>query len=95
LEGALRRLPGAIVILVTRARIRIVKRTLDRKPPQVVPMAPFCGLDCPSVEELAEYIDDRLPGNRHMAIDEHLCTCRSCFEVYVGVLRFQLEQELP
>ena len=89
----MKRLPGFIVILLTRARIRIVKRRLDKKPLQAVPLPPRCGLDCPSAEELAQYIDGVLPGNRHMEIDEHLCSCAACFEVYTGVLRFQLEEE--
>jgi anti-sigma factor RsiW len=42
---------------------------------------------------MAQYIDGLLPGNRHMEIDEHLCSCAACFEVYLGVLRFQLDQE--
>jgi hypothetical protein len=87
------RLPGLIVILLTRARIRIVKRRIDRQPLQAVPLAPRCGLDCPGAEEMAEYIERRLPGFRQAEIDEHLSTCPSCFEVYEGVLRFQLEQE--
>jgi len=81
------------VILVTRARIRIVKRGLDKQPLHALPLAPRCGLDCPSAEEMAQYIDNLLPGGRHAAIDEHLCSCQACFEVYLGVLRFQLEQE--
>jgi hypothetical protein len=81
------------VILLTRARIRIVKRRLDKQSLQVVPLAPRCGLDCPSAEEMAQYIAGLLPGNRHMEIDEHLCSCAACFEVYLGVLRFQLDQE--
>ena len=70
-----------------------MKRRLNKEPLQAVPLAPRCGLDCPSAEEMAQYIDKLLPGGRHAAIAEHLCSCTACFEVYEGVLRFQLEQE--
>jgi hypothetical protein len=89
----MRRLPGLIVILVTRARVRIVKRLLGGRPLQAVPVALRCGIECPSAEDLAAYIDNRLAGNRRMEIDEHLAKCRRCFEVFEEVLRFNLEQE--
>jgi hypothetical protein len=92
-DQILRRLPGSVVVLYTRARIRIVKRTLDRKPIATVPRAPFCGLDCPGAEEMALYIEGKLPGGRHMSIDEHLCYCPACFRLYVDVRRFLLEHE--
>ena len=87
------RKPGLTVVLLTRARVRIVKQWLEKTPPHLIPPPPNCGLRCPSANEMAEYIDRRLPGHRQAEIDEHLCVCRSCFEVYEGVLRFQLEQE--
>jgi len=89
----MRRLPGLVVILVTWARIRIVRRLLERQPLQAVPVALRCGIECPSAEDLAAYIDNRLARNRRIEIDEHLTQCRRCFEVFEGVLRFKLEQE--
>ena len=89
----MRRLPGLVVIVVTRARVRIVRRLLERQPLQAFPVALHCGIECPSSEDLAAYIDNRLAGNRRMEIDEHLAKCRRCFEVFEGVLRFKLEQE--
>ena len=88
------RMPGIIVVLFTRARVRIVRRRIEKKPPQAIPAPPLCGLECPSAEEMAEYIDGRLSGYRRIVIDEHLCDCVACFEVYLGVLRFQLEGEI-
>jgi hypothetical protein len=70
-----------------------VKRTLDRKPIATVPRAPLCGLNCPGDEDMALYIERKLTGGRHMAIDEHLCYCPACFRLYIDVLRFLLEQE--
>jgi hypothetical protein len=87
------RKPGLTVVLLTRARVRIVKQWLEKTPPHVILPPPDCGLQCPSVNEMAEYIDRRLAGPRQAEIDEHLCSCASCFAVYEGVLRFQLEQE--
>ncbi|HEX4960341.1 MAG TPA: hypothetical protein VF173_05855 [Thermoanaerobaculia bacterium] len=66
----MRRLPGLVVTLVTRARIRIVKRLLERQPLQTIPVALCCGIECPSAEDLAVYIDNRLAGNQRMEIDE-------------------------
>jgi hypothetical protein len=89
----LKRLPGSIVILFTRARIRIVKRSLDRKPVATVPRAPSCGLYCPGTVEMALYVEGKLTAGRNMAIDEHLCYCPPCFRLYVDVLHFLLEDE--
>lgn len=66
------RMPGIIVVLFTRARVRIVRRRIEKKPPQAIPAPPLCGLECPSAEEMAEYIDGRLSGYRRIVIDEHL-----------------------
>jgi hypothetical protein len=77
----LKRLPGAVVILLTRARIRIVKRTIERRPPSSVP-AVLCGLRCPGDEELAAYIDGRLAAGSHEKIREHLSYCPRCYAVY-------------
>ncbi len=84
-------MPG-IIVLLTRATVRVVRPTVEKKSPQAIPPPPYCGLECPSAEEMAEYIDGRLSGYRRIVIDEHLCDCAACFEVYLSVLRFQLEQ---
>jgi hypothetical protein len=48
---------------------------------------------CPSPEELACYIDGSLSPEEAARVTEHLASCESCFEVYSGVLQFQLESE--
>jgi len=46
---------------------------------------------CPTAEELACYIDGALSPEEHARVAEHLASCESCFEIYSGVLEFQLE----
>lgn len=48
---------------------------------------------CPSTEDLACYIDGVLSPEEAARVAEHLASCESCFEVYSGVLQFQLEEE--
>ena len=48
---------------------------------------------CPTAEELACYIDGALSPQERARVAEHLASCESCFEVYSGVLQFQLESE--
>jgi len=48
---------------------------------------------CPTAEELACYIDGELSPAERSRVAEHLASCESCFEVYSGVLQFQLESE--
>lgn len=48
---------------------------------------------CPSAEELACYIDGELSPAERSRVAEHLASCESCFEIYSGVLEFQLESE--
>jgi hypothetical protein len=79
--GHLKRLPGAVVILLTRARIRIVKRRVERRPPSSIP-AVLCGLRCPGDEELAAYIDGRLATGPRERVREHLSYCPKCYAVY-------------
>lgn len=52
--------------------------------------APPAG-NCSTAEELACYIDGTLSAEEAARVTEHLASCESCFEVYSGVLRFQLE----
>jgi hypothetical protein len=87
----LKRLPGAVIVLLTRARIRIVKRKIDRKPPASVP-AVLCGLRCPGNEDLAAYIDGRLGAGSHERVREHLSYCPRCYAVYFETV-WHLEHE--
>jgi len=79
-------------VTFTRARTRIVKPRPEKKS-RADAVPPSYGLDCPTAEDLAAYIDKRIPGHREVAIDEHLCKCAACMEVYVAVLRFLLAQK--
>ena len=81
------------MVLLTRARIRIVKRTFDKKSREAVPQAVNCGLNCPGPEEMAVYIECKLSVHRQAAISEHLNWCPACFALYVDAFRFLLEHE--
>lgn len=48
---------------------------------------------CPTAEDLACFIDGTLSPEEAARVTEHLASCESCFEVYSGVLQFQLESE--
>lgn len=81
------------MILLTRAKIKIVKRKIEGKPLAVSPPAVCCGLECPCAEDLAAYIDGVLPHSRYRVVGEHLAFCPHCFAVYIDVLQFQFEEE--
>ena len=49
---------------------------------------------CPTSEDLACYVDGTLSAEEAARVTAHLASCESCFEVYSGVLQFQLESEL-
>jgi hypothetical protein len=70
-----------VVILWTRARIRIVKRKLERKPPEASAPAVLCGLKCPGDVELAAYLDDRLDLVAQQKLHEHLLYCPRCYSL--------------
>lgn len=47
---------------------------------------------CPSLEEIAAYIDGSLAKEEHARVDAHLADCPDCYEIYLGAVEFQLEE---
>ena len=47
--------------------------------------------DCPSVEDLAAYIDGTLDAKERARITEHLASCGECYSVYMESLQFELD----
>jgi hypothetical protein len=48
---------------------------------------------CPSVEDLAAYIDDGLTLPERSEIIFHLTTCEPCFSLYIEAMQHLLESE--
>jgi hypothetical protein len=48
---------------------------------------------CPSLEEIAAFLDGRLTGEDRARMVAHLADCPSCYEVFAEAARFQLEEE--
>lgn len=48
---------------------------------------------CPSLEDLAAFLDGRLSGHERARIVAHLAGCPSCYEVFAEAARFQIEEE--
>jgi Putative zinc-finger len=48
---------------------------------------------CPSDEDLAAYIDGTLSPAEMKQVEGHIASCENCYNVYLGVLQFQLEHE--
>ncbi len=48
---------------------------------------------CPSLEDLAAFLDGRLSGSERARIVAHLADCPSCYEVFAEAARFQIEEE--
>jgi hypothetical protein len=61
--------------------------------PELAPIQTQPPHSCPTAEDLACYIDGALSPQEAARVTEHLASCESCFEVYSGVLEFQLESE--
>lgn len=51
------------------------------------------GTACPSPEEIAAYIEGRLSQEERARVDAHLADCPDCYEIYLGAVEFQLEDE--
>jgi anti-sigma factor RsiW len=52
-----------------------------------VKMAPTA--TCPSLEELAAFLDGRLTGEERAGVVEHLADCESCYTVFAEAAHFQ------
>jgi hypothetical protein len=48
---------------------------------------------CPSVEDLAAYIDDGLTLLERSEVIFHLTTCERCFSLYIEAMQYLLETE--
>jgi Putative zinc-finger len=49
---------------------------------------------CPDLEDIAAFIDGRLPRNGRSRITEHLAHCESCYEVFSGAARLNRDLEV-
>jgi hypothetical protein len=86
----MRRLPGITVVLISRARIRLVRRYASSRRE-----APACvGRGCPAEEDLAAYIDGAQSIGSRYLIAQHLSWCPRCYAVYSDTLDF-LAESLP
>jgi hypothetical protein len=48
---------------------------------------------CPSLEDLAAFLEGKLSGDERARIVAHLADCPSCYEVFAEAARFQLAEE--
>jgi hypothetical protein len=48
---------------------------------------------CPSLEDLAAFLDGRLSGDERARVVAHLADCPRCYEVFTETARFQLYEE--
>src|SRR5215207_2709391 len=48
---------------------------------------------CPSLEDLAAFLDGKLSGDEHARVVAHLADCPRCYEVFAESARFQLYEE--
>lgn len=48
---------------------------------------------CPPLEDIAAFLDGRLPEEERARIVAHLADCESCYAVFADAARFQLEEE--
>ncbi|HSG39360.1 MAG TPA: zf-HC2 domain-containing protein [Thermoanaerobaculia bacterium] len=48
---------------------------------------------CPYDEDLAAYVDGALSSAEMKRVEEHIASCEDCYNIYLGVLQFQLEHE--
>lgn len=48
---------------------------------------------CPSLEDLAAFLDGRLSGDERNRIVAHLADCPSCYEVFAEAARYRLDEE--
>jgi DNA-binding phage protein len=48
---------------------------------------------CPPLEDLAAFLDGKLSEGERARVVAHLADCESCYAVFAGAARFQLEEE--
>src|SRR5688500_13958296 len=48
---------------------------------------------CPDLEEIAAFLDGKLSGAERARTVAHLAECESCYEIFAGAARFQLDEE--
>lgn len=48
---------------------------------------------CPSLEDIAAFLDGKLSEGERSRVVAHLADCESCYAVFAGAARFQLEEE--
>ncbi|HWM90205.1 MAG TPA: zf-HC2 domain-containing protein [Thermoanaerobaculia bacterium] len=48
---------------------------------------------CPSLEDIAAFLDGKLSEEERARVIAHLADCESCYSVFAGAARFQLEEE--
>src|SRR5687767_9374838 len=48
---------------------------------------------CPPLEDIAAFLDGKLSEGERARIVAHLADCESCYAVFAGAARFQLEEE--
>ena len=48
---------------------------------------------CPPLEDIAAFLDGKLSEGERARIVAHLADCESCYSVFAGAARFQLEEE--
>lgn len=54
---------------------------------------PLTTKTCPPLEDLAAFLDGKLSEGERARIVAHLADCESCYAVFAGAARFQLEEE--
>jgi len=50
---------------------------------------------CPPLEDIAAFLDGKLSERERARVVAHLADCESCYAVFSGAARFQLEEEEP
>jgi hypothetical protein len=48
---------------------------------------------CPSLEDIAAYLDGMLPPEERARVTRHLADCPDCFEIFAGAARIKLDEE--
>ena len=55
----------------------------------MTPTSPQGTLAHPELEELAAFLDGKLPEEDRTRVEEHLADCEECYEIFAGAARFQ------
>ncbi|HEX5716031.1 MAG TPA: zf-HC2 domain-containing protein, partial [Thermoanaerobaculia bacterium] len=48
---------------------------------------------CPPLEDIAAFLDGKLSEGERARVVAHLADCESCYAVFAGAARYQLEEE--